>query len=184
MTNSVTKRCTTRLQTPQPANAAAIAAAPPIVPPMTERSASDLCPNSRRRSDRWVAPKAAIGKTKPSACSGGADWGCSIRSMMIGASAKTTNATTTAIARLVQKTVSARPGVSFLARGMFCTMPWMAMIRLTSVKAMAMAKVPTSCGDNRRARITNTMKENIWSDAMRTTVHRMDQRVFLLRSSL
>ena len=155
-----------------------------MVPPTTERSASDLCPNSRRRSDMCVAPSAAIGSTNPSACSGPAESGWSITSMMMGAMPRTTNATTTDIARLVQNTVSASSGVSFLARGMFCTMPWIAMTRLTSVNTTAMAKVPISRGDNRRARMTNTMNENIWSEAMRTTVHRMDQRVFFRRSSL
>ena len=77
-----------------------------------------------------VAPSAAIGSTNPSACSGAAESGWSITPMMIGARPRTTNATAIDIARLVQNTVSASSGVSFLARGIFCTMPWMAMTRL------------------------------------------------------
>jgi hypothetical protein len=78
--------------------------------------------------------------------------------------------------------VSASAGDSVLARGMFCTMPWIAITRPISENATAIAKVPTSRGDSSRARITKITKEKSWSEAMRTRVHTMDQRVFFLSS--
>ena len=72
----MTPRCTTRLHGPQPAHAAASAAAPPSAPLTTDRDAIALCPNDRSVSAMWVAPAADTGRINPNAVSSGADRGC------------------------------------------------------------------------------------------------------------
>src|SRR3546814_9663136 len=66
--------------------------------------------------------------------------------------------------------------MSFL-RAIVCTRPAVAMMRNASAVTAITAKAPMSVWVSRRARMTKTTKEKIWSDRKRVTVQPIELRL-------
>src|SRR5690606_32910308 len=73
--------------------------------------------------------------------------------------------------------VSRKAGVISLFRAIVWTRPAVAMIRNASAVTAITAKAPMSACVSRRARMTKTTKEKIWSDRKRVTVQPMELRL-------